>query len=229
MPQAYRNSYAVYQPSLCADFYTQAGWPIGRILKILTLTEYSRHLAPRYPDRQAVPEQIEAARNTDWIRGKESDMKTGTKVVVTTMVAAGIAFAGLAWAQEQSSKPADPAKTEEMKPAADKPMVHMATEHREKMQKMMKENSESVEKAIKDLEAAKASDDTAKLKGAIDEAVKSLRETHGKMKECHEMMASGSAMMEKMGEKIGEKKAEIKEKKEEMKEKAAEAEKEKKE
>jgi hypothetical protein len=31
MPQAYWNSYAVYQPSLCVDFYTQAGWPLERI------------------------------------------------------------------------------------------------------------------------------------------------------------------------------------------------------
>ncbi len=31
LPQAYWNSYAVYQPSLCVDFYSQAGWPIGRI------------------------------------------------------------------------------------------------------------------------------------------------------------------------------------------------------
>jgi hypothetical protein len=32
LPQAYWNSYAVYQPSLCVDFYVkEAGWPIGRI------------------------------------------------------------------------------------------------------------------------------------------------------------------------------------------------------
>jgi hypothetical protein len=31
MPQAYWNSYAVYQPSLCVDFYASAGWPIHRI------------------------------------------------------------------------------------------------------------------------------------------------------------------------------------------------------
>ena len=31
MPQAYWNSYAVYQPSLCVDFYTQAGWPTDRV------------------------------------------------------------------------------------------------------------------------------------------------------------------------------------------------------
>ncbi len=31
MPQAYWNSYAVYQPSKCVDFYLQTGWPIGRI------------------------------------------------------------------------------------------------------------------------------------------------------------------------------------------------------
>ena len=31
MPQAYWNAYAVYQPSLCVDFYIQAGWPAGRI------------------------------------------------------------------------------------------------------------------------------------------------------------------------------------------------------
>jgi hypothetical protein len=31
MPQAYWNSYAVYQPSHCVDFYTQAGWPIERV------------------------------------------------------------------------------------------------------------------------------------------------------------------------------------------------------
>jgi hypothetical protein len=31
MPQAYWNSYAVYQPSRCVDFYTQTGWPLGRI------------------------------------------------------------------------------------------------------------------------------------------------------------------------------------------------------
>jgi hypothetical protein len=31
MPQAYWNSYAVYQPSLCVDFYTQSGWPIDRV------------------------------------------------------------------------------------------------------------------------------------------------------------------------------------------------------
>ena len=31
MPQAYWNAYAVYQPSLCVDYYTQAGWPIDRI------------------------------------------------------------------------------------------------------------------------------------------------------------------------------------------------------
>jgi hypothetical protein len=31
MPQAYWNSYAIYQPRLCVDFYTEAGWPIERI------------------------------------------------------------------------------------------------------------------------------------------------------------------------------------------------------
>lgn len=32
LPQAYWNSYAVYQPSLCVDFYVKAtGWPIGRV------------------------------------------------------------------------------------------------------------------------------------------------------------------------------------------------------
>lgn len=32
LPQAYWNSYAVYQPSLCVDFYVkEAGWPIERI------------------------------------------------------------------------------------------------------------------------------------------------------------------------------------------------------
>jgi hypothetical protein len=32
MPQAYWNSYAVYQPSLCVDFYTKdGGWPITRV------------------------------------------------------------------------------------------------------------------------------------------------------------------------------------------------------
>jgi hypothetical protein len=32
MPQAYWNSYAVYQPSLCVDFYVKdGGWPIDRI------------------------------------------------------------------------------------------------------------------------------------------------------------------------------------------------------
>ncbi len=31
MPQAYWNSYAVYQPSRCIDFYLETGWPIGRI------------------------------------------------------------------------------------------------------------------------------------------------------------------------------------------------------
>ena len=32
LPQAYWNSYAVYQPSKCVDFYVhEAGWPVGRI------------------------------------------------------------------------------------------------------------------------------------------------------------------------------------------------------
>ncbi len=32
MPQAYWNSYAVYQPSKCVDFYVNdTGWPIGRV------------------------------------------------------------------------------------------------------------------------------------------------------------------------------------------------------
>jgi hypothetical protein len=32
LPQAYWNSYAVYQPSLCVDFYVkETGWPIGRV------------------------------------------------------------------------------------------------------------------------------------------------------------------------------------------------------
>ncbi|HZQ46835.1 MAG TPA: hypothetical protein VFC07_07490 [Verrucomicrobiae bacterium] len=32
MPQAYWNSYAVYQPSLCVDFYVKStGWPIDRV------------------------------------------------------------------------------------------------------------------------------------------------------------------------------------------------------
>lgn len=32
LPQAYWNSYAVYQPSLCVDYYVkEAGWPIDRI------------------------------------------------------------------------------------------------------------------------------------------------------------------------------------------------------
>ncbi len=32
MPQAYWNSYAVYQPSLCIDYYVkEGGWPIGRV------------------------------------------------------------------------------------------------------------------------------------------------------------------------------------------------------
>jgi hypothetical protein len=158
------------------------------------------------------------------IQGKEKDMRTGMKLAVATIVAAGFVVSGLAWAEEATSKAADPAKSEEMKPAGEKPMMHMAMEHRAKMEKMMKEGSESVEKTIKALEEAKSSDDVAKLKAAIDEAVKSLRETHGGMKQCHEMMASGEKMMEKMGEKMGEKKAEMKEK-----EKEKEMEKEKKE
>jgi Domain of unknown function (DUF4214) len=31
LPQAYWNSYAVYQPSKCVDFYRSTGWPIARI------------------------------------------------------------------------------------------------------------------------------------------------------------------------------------------------------
>ncbi len=32
MPQAYWNSYAVYQPSKCVDFYVKdGGWPVGRV------------------------------------------------------------------------------------------------------------------------------------------------------------------------------------------------------
>lgn len=59
MPQAYWNSYAVYQPSLCVDFYTQAGWPVGRIhptiatytgegeKRTVTLQDYARDLKTR--------------------------------------------------------------------------------------------------------------------------------------------------------------------------------------
>jgi hypothetical protein len=59
MPQAYWNSYAVYQPSLCIDFYTQTGWPIDRIHCTIatytgegenhprTLQEYAKDLATR--------------------------------------------------------------------------------------------------------------------------------------------------------------------------------------
>ncbi len=59
MPQAYWNSYAVYQPSLCVDFYTQAGWPIERIHptigtftgegenRTVTLQDYARDLKTR--------------------------------------------------------------------------------------------------------------------------------------------------------------------------------------
>jgi hypothetical protein len=59
MPQAYWNSYAVYQPSLCFDFYTQTGWPPERIHPTIatytgegenhprTLPEYAKDLATR--------------------------------------------------------------------------------------------------------------------------------------------------------------------------------------
>lgn len=45
MPQAYWNSYAVYQPSLCVDFYTHdGGWPIDRIHPtIATFTSEGEH------------------------------------------------------------------------------------------------------------------------------------------------------------------------------------------
>lgn len=45
MPQAYWNSYAVYQPSKCVDFYVQeTGWPIDRIHPtIATFTSEGEH------------------------------------------------------------------------------------------------------------------------------------------------------------------------------------------
>ncbi len=60
MPQAYWNSYAVYQPSKCVDFYVnEGGWPIGRVHptiatysgegenRSVTLREYEQDLAKR--------------------------------------------------------------------------------------------------------------------------------------------------------------------------------------
>jgi hypothetical protein len=59
MPQAYWNAYAVYQPSLCVDFYTQTGWPIARIhptigtftsegeKRTVTLQQYDKDLRSR--------------------------------------------------------------------------------------------------------------------------------------------------------------------------------------
>jgi hypothetical protein len=59
MPQAYWNAYAVYQPSLCVDFYMQAGWPIDRIhptigtftsegeKRVVSLQEYDKDLRTR--------------------------------------------------------------------------------------------------------------------------------------------------------------------------------------
>jgi hypothetical protein len=59
MPQAYWNAYAVYQPSLCVDFYMQAGWPIDRLhptiatftsegeKRTVSLPEYARDLRAR--------------------------------------------------------------------------------------------------------------------------------------------------------------------------------------
>ncbi len=59
MPQAYWNSYAHYQPSLCVDFYMQTGWPIGRIHptiatftgegenRTVSLQDYARDLKTR--------------------------------------------------------------------------------------------------------------------------------------------------------------------------------------
>jgi hypothetical protein len=60
MPQAYWNSYAVYQPSLCVDFYTQTGWPIDRVHptiatytgegenRMVTLQDYAKDLKTRH-------------------------------------------------------------------------------------------------------------------------------------------------------------------------------------
>jgi hypothetical protein len=60
LPQAYWNSYAVYQPSKCVDFYTKdGGWPIERIHptiatytgegenRTVTLEDYAKDLATR--------------------------------------------------------------------------------------------------------------------------------------------------------------------------------------
>ena len=60
MPQAYWNSYAVYQPSKCIDFYVKAaGWPIGRVhptiatyrgegeKRLVTLQDYAADLKTR--------------------------------------------------------------------------------------------------------------------------------------------------------------------------------------
>jgi len=59
LPQAYWNSYAVYQPSKCVDFYMQTGWPIGRIhptistftsegeKRTVSLAEYDKDLKSR--------------------------------------------------------------------------------------------------------------------------------------------------------------------------------------
>ncbi|MDB6026185.1 MAG: hypothetical protein JWM68_2408 [Verrucomicrobiales bacterium] len=60
MPQAYWNSYAVYQPSKCVDFYVkEAGWPIERVhptistftsegeKRVVSLEEYGADLKTR--------------------------------------------------------------------------------------------------------------------------------------------------------------------------------------
>lgn len=59
MPQAYWNSYAVYQPSKCVDFYVETGWPIARIHptiatytgegenRTVTLDDYAKDLKTR--------------------------------------------------------------------------------------------------------------------------------------------------------------------------------------
>ena len=150
-------------------------------------------------------------------------MKNPLRISAAALMVAGMALSGLAWAEEGASKAAEPAKSEEMMPAGDKamsgmPMMHMGMEHRAKLEKMMKDGTESVEKAIQTLDDAKSSDDVAKLKGAMDDALKSLRETQMCMEKCNEMMTSGTKMMGKMGE-MREKKAEMKA---EMKEKKAE-------
>lgn len=131
-----------------------------------------------------------------------NQMKALSRTVVTTLMLAVSAFAQQPnnksdqQMQDMKDMPGMQMKNDEMQKGHKTSKDQMMQSCHKNMQSMMDSNAQTT----KDIQAAKQSNDPAKMRAALDEAEKALSPMNEHMKNCMSMMKNMQGMGGKMGE-----------------------------